>query len=84
VQQTLEQAGTQPRFGTPKTQKSRRAVPIPPELATNLRAWKAQQNAERLAMGADYRDYGLVFTIPGGGTINHHNLARRNFARLIE
>jgi integrase len=84
VQQTLEKSGTEPRFGTPKTAKSRRLVPIPAELVTMLRAWKARQNAERLALGSEYRDYGLVFTIPGGGPIHHQNLSRRDFARLTE
>jgi integrase len=84
VQQTLEKAGTAPRFGTPKTAKSRRTVALPGELVTTLRAWKATQNAERLAIGPDYRDYGLVFTIPGGGPINKDNLTSRTFAHLME
>ncbi|MBX6772229.1 MAG: site-specific integrase [Chloroflexi bacterium] len=82
VQQTLERAGRHPRFGTPKTARSRRTVPLPAELVALLRAWKAQQNQERLLLGPAYRDYGLVFTLPDGGPIDHHNLSRRDFARL--
>ncbi|HLG51624.1 MAG TPA: site-specific integrase, partial [Chloroflexota bacterium] len=83
VQQTLEAAGTAPRFGTPKTPTSRRTVPLPSGLVAILRQWRAQQNAERLLLGPAYRDYDLVFTLPGGGPIDHRNLCRRDFARLI-
>ncbi len=31
-----------------------------------LRSWKARQAAERLAMGAGYRDHGLIFCRPDG------------------
>jgi integrase len=83
VQQTLEKAGKNPRFGTPKTKRSRRTVPIPSELVSTLRTWKAKQNEERLLLGADYRDYRLVLTIADGAPISHHNLTRRDFTRLI-
>ncbi|HVC35336.1 MAG TPA: site-specific integrase, partial [Chloroflexota bacterium] len=82
VQQTLEKAGTAPRFGTPKTKKSRRTVPIPAEAVIVLRAWKAEQNQERLLRGPAYRDYGLVFTVAGGAPVSRHNLCRRDFATL--
>jgi integrase len=49
-----------------------------------LKRWKATQNEERLSLGPAYRDFGLVFTIPGGALISHQNLARRDFARLTE
>jgi integrase len=83
VQQTLEKCGPSPRFGTPKTAKSRRTVPLPDDLVAILRRWKATQNTEHLALGAEYKDYGLVFTIPGGAPVNRQNLSRRDFARLI-
>jgi integrase len=84
VQQTLEKAGAEPVFGTPKTAKSRRAVPLSPELVLLLRQWRAKQNEERLSLGPLYRDYGLVYTIPGGAPISRHNFGRRDFARLIQ
>lgn len=83
VQQTLEKSGKAPRFGTPKSKKSRRAIPLPPELGAILRLWKAQQNEEKLLLGPDYRDLGLVFTIPGGGPINGDNLRKQTFGRLV-
>jgi integrase len=56
----------------------------PPELVAILRAWKATQNEERLLLGPDYRDLGLVFTIPGGGPINADNLRNQTYARLVQ
>jgi integrase len=69
-------------FGTPKTKTSRRAIVIPDVLIAARRAWKAKQNEERLLLGAAYRDYGLIFTSPGGGPIFARNLTGRDFARL--
>ena len=34
-------------------------------------------------LGAAYRDYGLVFTVPDGGAINPRNL-HRAFKRLLQ
>jgi integrase len=84
VQQTLEKSGRSPVFGTPKSKKSRRTVPLPSELIGILRRWKATQNEERLLLGPDYRDLGLVFTIPDGGAVNGDNLRRRDYARLVK
>lgn len=58
-------------------------MPLPSELVSILKAWKAEQNAERLALGPAYRDLGLVFTIANGGAVNADNLRKRDFARLV-
>jgi integrase len=84
VQQTLERSGRSPQFGTPKSKRSRRTIPLPPELVTILRAWKATQNEERLLLGPDYRDLGFVFTIAGGGPINENNLRNQSYERLVK
>jgi integrase len=82
IRQTLEKAGRVPVFGTPKTKTSRRTLVLPDVLVTALRSWKARQNQERLLLGPEYRDYGLIFTSPGGGPIFARNLTGRDFARL--
>lgn len=84
VQQTLEKPGTKPRIGKPKTGKSRRTVPIPAELVAVLRARNAQQNAERLTIGAEYPAHNLVFTLAKGTPIQRQNLGQRDYARIIE
>ena len=53
-------------------------------MVAELRKWKADQNEERLLLGPDYRDYGLVFTIPGGGPVYDNHLRNRVFADLTK
>jgi integrase len=57
-------------FGEPKTAKGRRTVPLPPQTVAVLRAHRKAQAAERLAVGPDYRDQGLVFAEPDGSPIH--------------
>lgn len=65
----------------PKTAAGQRTVPIDPELVEALRAHKADQNTQRLGMGALWTDHDLVF--PGlFGCPLHDRTVRREFARL--
>lgn len=50
----------------PKSEAGVRAVPLPAEVVTALRAWRKRQAAERLAWGPDWPDTGLVFTREDG------------------
>jgi integrase len=50
-----------PRFGPPKTERSRRTVTLTPETVKALRTHRAHQNEEKLAYGPDYADHGLIF-----------------------
>jgi len=84
IQQTLHRAGATPVFGRPKTERSRRQVALLPEFVSALRSHRIGQLAERLAAGSAYRDYGLVFTVPGGAPISPSNLLKREFLPLIE
>jgi integrase len=53
--------------GSPKTQAGARTVALDPGTVVALKAWRAQQSAERLAMGRGRPDNGLVFTHTVGG-----------------
>lgn len=53
-------------FGTPKSEKSRRSIPLPASLLAGLKAHKAEQNARRLELGSHWTDSGLVFTLEDG------------------
>ena len=46
--------------GPPKTSRGRRTLPIPDDLRAALRALSATQAAERLQLGPDWPDTGLV------------------------
>ena len=61
VCQSLEETKSGLVFKQPKTQRSRRTIALPQLAVESLRRHKAQQAAERLAIGPGYRDNGLVF-----------------------
>jgi integrase len=48
-------------FGEPKTKRSRRTVPLSDDAIAALRAYRRRQRAERLHLGPEYADEGLVF-----------------------
>jgi integrase len=52
--------------GGPKSEAGTRVVPLPASVAQPLRAWRAQQAADRLAWGSDWPDTDLVFTREDG------------------
>lgn len=71
----------------PKTAKSRRSVPLPAEAVAVLKAHKAKQAQEKLRMGSEYLDQGLVFAKPTGepvspGQVSHHFAVLLNRAKL--
>lgn len=66
VRQTVVSVNNQITFSTPKTERSRRSVPITPRLIPKLRRHRSTQNEERLAWGADYLPHDLVFAAEDG------------------
>jgi len=81
--------GGVPAFAEPKTARGRRVIPLPEAAVVALRAHRARQNAERLALGpdyadyADYADYGLVFATQLGTPLRARNVVRA-FKALLE
>jgi integrase len=69
-------------FQEPKTEPSRRTLPIPEEVIEALKRHKAQQAQERLLMGEVYEDHGLVFCQTNGRPIDPRNFTR-HFERLL-
>lgn len=66
IEASTTQLGRDRVTTTPKNHE-RRAIAIDPETVATLRAWKAQQAAERLAFGPAYADTeGIVFTWQDG------------------
>lgn len=66
VRQTIEQTRAGLRFKEPKTQKSRRLVPLASIAVDALKSHRTAQVASRLALGSAYQDHGLVFPAPDG------------------
>jgi integrase len=70
-------------FQEPKTDASKRIIPIPEDITIELRHHKARQAQERLLFGAGYQDHDLVFAEPDGRPIDPRTFTRR-FARLLQ
>lgn len=67
----------------PKTEKSRRKLPLPSLLLNALRAHRVRQLEERLALGSDWQETGFVFTSTIGTPLEPRNV-NRTFDALIE
>ena len=77
VRSTLTRAAGQLALSEPKTDKSRRSVPLPRQVVDELRLHHARQAAERLRAGSAWRDLGLVFPNEVGGFWEPRGVARR-------
>lgn len=55
--------------GDPKSARSRRVLPVPADVVAALRALRAAQASERLAIGSGYPDLGLVAVHEDGSAI---------------
>jgi integrase len=65
VRGTLGRVGGRLLITEPKTDRSRRTLPISPALVTMLQAHRADQEAERIAARDKWQDRGLVFASVG-------------------
>ena len=71
----------------PKTEKSKRTVPLSPRLTKALRAHRSEQHQQRLERRPTplpYRDLDLVFATAQGGTLDPNNVAFRHFRPIVE
>ncbi len=64
-------------LGQPKTVSSRRPIVLPASCIAALRRHKANQNSERLRLGAAWEDHGFVFTNGTGGPLHVNSLMAR-------
>jgi len=62
--------GEAPRFGPPKTDRGRRAVPLDPETVNVLVDHRGRQLEEGVAMAEAYQDHGLVFCREDGRALD--------------
>lgn len=71
-------------FKEPKTPQSRRSIPIPRHLATQLKDHRKKQLEERLNAGEKYQNHDLVFASALGTPLSIRNLERRHFKPILE
>jgi integrase len=76
VRGTLGRVGGGLTITEPKTDRSRRSVPLSAPLVAMLRAHRADQEAERQAAGDQWRDHGLVFATELGTPVDPRNILR--------
>lgn len=76
VTATIGRIGGQLVISAPKTERSRRTVPLSPAVVELLRKHRAAQAAERLRAGNQWQDSGLVFTTELGRPVDPRNLLR--------
>jgi integrase len=82
VRRTLVAVEGAAAWSEPKTAASRRVVTLDPATVEVLRAHRRRQLEERLALGAGYRDQGIVFATVVGEAM-HPDSASKMFDRLI-
>ncbi|SOX53807.1 site-specific integrase [Mycobacterium ahvazicum] len=76
VRGTLGRVGGKLIITEPKTDRSRRTVPIALPLVTMLRTHRADQNAERVAAGDQWQENELVFATEFGTPVDPRNILR--------
>jgi integrase len=85
VKYTLEHSkGGQYTFAPPKTERSRRRVPLNALAVAALRRHHAQQLEQRLAAGAAWQEEDLVFTDATGHALRGNHILQRQFAPLLK
>lgn len=67
----------------PKTSKSRRTIPLPPSVASELQVHRKKQLEERMKLGKAYQNLDFVFATPIGTPILTSNLTRRHFKPIL-
>ena len=70
-------------LGEPKTKRSKRTLDMPERVRSSLYRHRVRQIEERMAVGPEWVESGLVFTTPWGKMINPSS-SRSAFSRLMK
>lgn len=68
----------------PKTAKSRRTIPLPASVNSELKQHRRKQLEERLKLGSAYQNHDFVFATEIGTPILSSNLMRRHFKPILK
>src|SRR4051794_3330788 len=79
VRQNLIRAGGELRIQAPKTRRSRRTLPLLPQVVSALRRQRVIQAAQRLAAGSSWAGNGLGFTPPWGRRVERATCPKHLF-----
>lgn len=81
VEQNLVRVDSETIFTTTKTESGERTIAIPAILADYLKNWKVRQARQRLKLGKDYNDNGLIVCKENGEPFNPNTFSV-NFAHF--
>jgi integrase len=85
VKYTLEfGTGGKYTFAPPKTERSRRCIPLNETAVAALRKHRSAQDQQRLAAGELWADEDLVFTSPTGRALRGNHILQRQFTPLLK
>jgi integrase len=76
VRKTLGKVGKALVFSEPKSERSRRTVPVSPAVVAMLRKHRVGQAAEKLRAGKHWQESGLVFATEYGTPVDPRDLLR--------
>jgi integrase len=82
ISQTILPIAHRPTVGEPKTAQGRRSVALDRGTVAALQLRRKIQLEQRLLVGPDFHDHGLVFALPDGRPLNPEYVSRR-FQRLV-
>lgn len=68
----------------PKTTKSRRTIPLPSSVVTELKKHQKKQNKAKKELGNAYQGFDFVFATAKGTPLLNSNLMRRHFKPLLK
>lgn len=83
VRQSLARVKGEWLFQEPKSEKSKRSIPIPGDIIAELKSHKARQNQEKLLAGETYQDNDLIFATPDGRPLETRSFLR-HFEKLLD
>jgi integrase len=84
IQRTFYRLGERQLFREPKTQTSRRTIPLPSVHVDELRGIREEQKKTKRTLGDKYEDNRLVFCQKNGKPLRAHNIVKRDFRKVIE
>lgn len=83
VRRQLQWIRGEPVFLPPKSQKSRRTIPLPQLAVAALMQHRQRQEEERRQGGEAWQEWGLVFTTAIGTPLSPSNVRKRSFYPLL-
>jgi integrase len=72
------------KFGEPKTKKSRRNIPLPKSIITQLKTHRKKQLEYRFELGQAYNNLDLVFASDIGNPLHYRNITQRHYEKILE